>query len=151
MFKPNPNDTLSKFVQERGLSQADQALIEKFVTLDSSSRQAVVDYVLSIADAIMGLEPSTAPQGRLPESVSKPAALEPEDAPDPDIERQVERYRQHLIAKAKAEAKASTRRAPDEMTREELHAELDRQLDAEEGIQSTTSAFGSGKSDTVAG
>ena len=30
MFKPNPNDALSKFIQERGLSPADQALIEKF-------------------------------------------------------------------------------------------------------------------------
>lgn len=68
MFRPNPSDALSKFVQERGLTQADQALIEKFAALDAASRQTVVDYVLATADAIMSLEPTPAIETEQPKS-----------------------------------------------------------------------------------
>ena len=107
MFKPNPDDALSKFIQERGLSPADQALIEKFVALDAASRQAFVDYVLSTADAIMNLkspEPLAAPQNQLTELVGKPAepvlaAAIPEGS-TPEIEAQVARIREQLIIEA---------------------------------------------------
>ena len=107
MFKPNPNDALSKFIQERGLSPDDQALIEKFAALDAASRQAFVAYVLSTADAIMSLEspkPSAAPQNQLPELVGKPAepelaAVIPEGS-TPEIEAQVARIREQLIIEA---------------------------------------------------
>ena len=62
---------------------------------------------------------------------SKPSTVEPDEkAFDPEIEAQVERYRKHLIAKAKS--KAASRRAPNEMSLEEMQAELARQYALEQ-------------------
>jgi len=112
MFKPNPNDALSKFIQERGLSTDDQALIEKFAALDAASRQAFVAYVLSTADAIMSLEspkPSAAPQNQLPELTDKSAEPDNEDECDPEARAQAEEYYRELILEKRARtSRAST-------------------------------------------
>ena len=96
MLKPNPTDTLSKFIQERGLSTIDRALIEKFATLDATSRQAVVDYVLSIADTIMKLE--------LPPSVVPPV-IDPNDedaALKAAARKKADAYYEQLLLEASA-------------------------------------------------
>lgn len=52
MFAPEINDTLGAFIRERNLTTTDRILIEKFVSLSVKARWEVVNFVLSIADAL---------------------------------------------------------------------------------------------------
>ncbi len=51
MFIPEATDALDALVRERGLSQSDYILIEKFLALKSEERQAVLNFALQVAAA----------------------------------------------------------------------------------------------------
>ena len=52
MFLDKANDALDAFIYERNLTLSDRILIEKFVSLNTKARWQVVQYVLSVADAL---------------------------------------------------------------------------------------------------
>lgn len=58
MFIPEPIDALETFIRERKLSPSDRVLIQKFAALDAQSRQAVVDYVITVSDEILKAKPA---------------------------------------------------------------------------------------------
>lgn len=94
MFVPAPSGTLDEFIRERNLSQSDRILIEKLASLDSKGRQAVVDYVLSVADEIQKSSLAT-----LAPSISGPEQSET-DLAAKIVE--LERQNQELAAKVAA-------------------------------------------------
>lgn len=114
MFVPSPDGPLDAFIRERGLSMSDRILIEKFAALDSKSRQAVMDYVLSVAA-----------------DYAKTVLDAGKDIHVP--------------------ATGSSQQGAQEMTREEMHAALDRQLDAEKEATENVSGFGYGQSGMAIG
>lgn len=114
MFVPSPNGPLEAFIRERGLSASDRILIEKFAALDSKSRQAVMNYVLSVAADYAKIVPDTG------KNIHVPAA-------------------------------GPSQRGLQEMTREEMHAALDRQLDEEKEAAENVSGFGHGQSGRATG
>lgn len=149
MFEAKPENRLDELSKEYNLDELDRQMVLGYLSLSVAEREVVKKYMLgaiSRAEAKMQQSepPSTTILGLTPSDTDST-----EEAPDSDIEAQVERYRQHLIAKAKS--KNAPRKAPKEMTREELHAELDRQLNEEEKTQSATSAFGFVGSGTATG
>lgn len=81
--------------------------------------------------------------------VGAPTAESDEAAPDPEIEAQVERYRQHLIAKTKA--KSMARSPAKEMTLEEMQAEIARQYALEQDTADELSGFILGNSGMATG
>ncbi len=52
MFLPNVGNAIDEIAQEVELTERDRILIEKFLALPNESRQAVMDYVLSVAKAV---------------------------------------------------------------------------------------------------
>lgn len=54
MFNPSPQSVFDKFAQELHLEPRDRILIEKFLALPEAGRQAVMDYALSVAEAVQG-------------------------------------------------------------------------------------------------
>ncbi len=52
MFLPCVENAIEKIAQEVELTERDRILIEKFLGLPDESRQAVMDYVLSVAEAV---------------------------------------------------------------------------------------------------
>lgn len=79
MFAPKTESAMEALVQERGLSDADRLLVEKFLNLKPAERQVVMKYVLSVAA-----------------EYTQPAALLAIQT-DEDIEAEVEEYRRRLI------------------------------------------------------
>lgn len=124
MFVPAPTDALDTFIRERNLSASDRILIEKFAALDAGSRQAVVEYVLSVADEILKSSTSAASSSS---SVGKDipvlatsggsgeqraeADTSEQDQPEEDFEaqarKQAELYYQQLLSE-----KEQARQAP---------------------------------------
>lgn len=124
MFNPKSSAAMEALARERGLMHSDSVLIEKFLSMKPQIRLAVAEYMLEVA-----------------------AALNSDDTPldfvatrrSPDIDTEVGHYRSDLLMDEKFAAKHDVHRpmeakSPQEMTDEEIHAELDRQL-AEEKKQ----------------
>lgn len=66
MFEPEEEDAWEEVVKQRGLTQSDRILIEKFMNLKPASRQAVMEYMKKIVaalndeTALPGYEPTPA-------------------------------------------------------------------------------------------
>lgn len=73
MFIPEPCDALETFIRERKLSPSDRVLIQKFAALDAQSRQAVVDYVITVSDEILKARPAPVSDAGKDISVLTPA------------------------------------------------------------------------------
>lgn len=112
---------MEALARERGLTHSDFVLIEKFLNMKPQSRLAVAEYMLEVAAALDG---DSTP-------LDSVAAQK-----NPDIDTEVGHYRTDLLMDEDFAAKHGTGRqasakAPQEMTDEELHAVLDRQLTEE--------------------
>lgn len=60
MFVPKGTDPLEELVKQRGLSDGDRLLIEKFLRLDKVERQAVIKFLSSFAKDFVSLETTAA-------------------------------------------------------------------------------------------
>ncbi|WP_166542200.1 helix-turn-helix domain-containing protein [Acutalibacter sp. 1XD8-36] len=103
MFEPEATNALDALVKERGISRAEQILIEKFLNLKPENRQAVMDYLLDVAAAISG----TVTPNDSSASVYVPEVPVDEynAAADIDIDAEVARYRAELEDQKKAAEK----------------------------------------------
>lgn len=107
MFLESSNDALEMLAAKYNLSRDARALVEEFVNLKPDIQQVFVDYALKVArsiasgeddsDAVLQPEPPTTPTA--PAKTTEPDS---EEEYNPDIEAQVERYRQQLILEASA-------------------------------------------------
>lgn len=120
IFEAKPETHLDELSKEYNLDELDRQMILGYLNLNEAERKVVKQYMQGVISRT-----EAKPQQ------SKPSTVEPDEkAFDPEIEAQVERYRKHLIAKAKS--KAASRRAPNEMSLEEMQAELARQYALEQ-------------------
>lgn len=96
MFAPDASDELEALVKKYDLSNADQVLIEKYVSLKAGSRETIINFISDVAAAIGSLDAPNAkafPSGGI--------------SADIDIDAEVEAYRQQLELQKKAEAESS--------------------------------------------
>lgn len=115
MFAPEIEDALGVFIRERNLTSTDRILIEKFVSLSTKARQAVVSYVLGIADALWE-ECKESVQQRTGQGTSEQERTQEDiggqEQVQPDIEAQArteaeEFYRQRLLEKSQTVASSA--------------------------------------------
>lgn len=105
MFEPEATNALDALVKERGISRAEQILIEKFLNLKPENRQAVMDYLLDVAAAISDSAAATHTTGI--EYIPETPADEYNAAADIDIDAEVAKYRAELERQKKAMADTS--------------------------------------------
>lgn len=105
MFEPEAANALDALVKERGISRAEQILIEKFLNLKPENRQAVMDYLLDVAAAISDSATATHTAGI--EYIPEIPADEYNAAADIDIDAEVAKYRAELERQKKAMADTS--------------------------------------------
>lgn len=117
MFVPKEEDALDELAKQYNLSDVDCVLVEKFLKLKPTERQAVIAYM---KDVVSALNTKTTPAGNAGKNIHVPAA-------------------------------GSSQRGLQEMTQEEMHAALDRQLDEEKEAAENASGFGHGQSGRAIG
>ena len=118
MFNSKSSAALEALARERGLTHSDFVLIEKFLNMKPQSRLVIAEYMLEVAAA---LQNDNTPLDNV-------AAKK-----NTDIDTEVFHYRSDLLMDEDFAARHDVNRPmaakPSlEMTAEELHAELDRQL-----------------------
>lgn len=96
MFKPAPKYGIDMLAQEHNLTHNENILIEKFVNLKPENRQAVIDYILEVANSINNYDTEIA------EPICPENSL--------DIEKEVDEYRKELELEKKVEEKSSVLR-----------------------------------------
>lgn len=57
MMNPQSDDALENLAREKGLSRAEIILIEKFLNLKPEVRRALVDYAVSVSEALRDVDP----------------------------------------------------------------------------------------------
>lgn len=57
MMDPQADNALENLAREKGLSQAEVILIEKFLNLKPEVRRALVDYAVSVSEALRDVDP----------------------------------------------------------------------------------------------
>lgn len=60
MMDPQSDDALENLAREKGLSRAEIILIEKFLNLKPEVRRALVDYAVSVSEALRDVDPDEA-------------------------------------------------------------------------------------------
>ena len=100
MLAPNPNDTLDAFIRERNLTTTDRILIEKFASLSIKARWEIVNYMLSLADALWECSTHNQEADTMPPPV--PTGKEKADADLAAKVAELERQNQELSAKIAA-------------------------------------------------
>ena len=131
MFKPKPSDILDQLAYKYKLFNFDYVMIEKFLAMPPDLRRAIYDHFHDVDAALAEMNPYA------------PAYIGNE--PPQPMDSFMESYK-----KLKIENPVKNRTIQ-EMSREEIHAELDRQLDAEKEAAENVRGYGHGKSDTTTG
>lgn len=130
MFEAKPENRLDELSKEYNLDELDRQMVLGYLNLNVMEREVVKRYMLGvISRAEIKAQRSEPPSDEMLRAAPLAAKLH-EELPNPEIEAQVERYRQHLIAKAKAKSMAQS--PAKEMTLEEMQAELARQYALEQ-------------------
>lgn len=131
MFKPKSSDILDQLAEKYKLFDFEYAMIEKFLTMPPDLRRAIYDHFHDVDAALseMGSH-ATAYTGNKP---SQPIDNFMDSSKKLKIENPVEN------------------RTIQEMSRQKIHAELDRQLDAEKEVAENVQDYGRGSSDTATG
>lgn len=115
MFKTAPSDALYKLKQDHNLSEADYVMVEKFVSLQPETRQAVFNYMKEVVASFegSGVKPFfPAYRNEPPQPVDDVlnAMQETGARHKPSIDEQVEDYRRQLEAEEKAVGESSALR-----------------------------------------
>ena len=137
MFLPPPTDTLDVLTKEYDLSHNARILVEEFVGLKPEMQQVFIDFARKAA-------------ANFHSESTVPATPQKQET---DLAAQVaklERQNQELAAEIAA-MREQERRAPQDMTDEELRAELDRQLLEEKNRAENSTVSGPTNSDTATG
>ena len=129
MFKPKPSDILDQLAYKYKLFNFDYAMIEKFLAMPPDLRRAIYDHFHNVDAALAEMDPYA------------PAYIRNE--PPQQMDSFMESYK-----KLKIENPVENRTIQ-EMSREEIHAELDHQLDAEKEVAENVQDYGRGSSDTA--
>lgn len=157
MFLQGDDAIIADVAERYHLSELDKEAFRLFLNLDDAGRRGLMTFLLSFVDKIFK-NPVLYRQYRQ-------AGGELSKLSQADIEAEVTAYRNELELLAKVQAdevkstvkqstnsnsiKAAKRKAPNEMTREDIIAELERQLDEEEETRNTSPVFGPGSSGTA--
>lgn len=131
MFKPKPSDILDQLAYKYKLFNFDYVMIEKFLAMPPDLRRAIYDHFHDVDAALAEMDPYA-------------PAYSGNDPP-----QQMDELTDSF--KKMGSEKPVENRAVQEMSREEIHAELDRQLDEEKEVAENAQDYGHGKSGTATG
>lgn len=131
MFKAKPSDILDQLAYKYKLFNFDYVMIEKFLAMPPDLRRAIYDHFHDVDAALAEMDPYA------------PAYIGNE--PPQSMDSLVDSFK-----KPKNENQAKNRTIQ-EMSREEIHAELDRQLDEEKEVVENVQDYGHGRSGTATG
>lgn len=131
MFKPKPSDILDQLAYKYKLFNFDYVMIEKFLAMPPDLRRAIYDHFHDVDAALAEMDPYAPAY----------AGSGPPQSMDEFMDS---------LKKSKNENMAKNRTIQ-EMSREEIHAELDRQLDEEKEAAENVQDYGHGKSGTATG
>lgn len=131
MFKAKPSDILDQLAYKYKLFNFDYVMIEKFIAMPPDLRRAIYDHFHDVDAALAEMDPYA------------PAYIgnEPPQPMDSLVNSFKKSKNENLVAN----------RTMQEMSREEIHAELDRQLDAEKEAVENARGYGHGNSDKAIG
>lgn len=131
MFKAKPSDILDQLAYKYKLFNFDYVMIEKFIAMPPDLRRAIYDHFHDVDAALAEMDPYA------------PAYIgnEPPQPMDNLVNSFKKSKNENLVAN----------RTMQEMSREEIHAELDRQLDAEKEAVENARGYGHGNSDKAIG
>jgi len=157
MFLNDEDTLIAKVADKYHLDSLDLEAFKLYVRLSESDRKVLMSFSFSLAEKILEKPALYRECKRVRGELPKLSQA--------DIEAEVTAYRNELELLAKVQAdevkstvkqstnsnsiKAAKRKAPDEMTREDIIAELERQLDEEEETRNTSPVFGPGSSGTA--
>lgn len=136
-FLPPPRDTLDVLTKEYDLSHNARILVEEFVGLKPEMQQVFIDFARKVAASFHSESTVPATQQKQETDLAAQVAK---------LERQNQELAAEIIAMREQEMKV-----PQEMTDEELRAELDRQLLEEKNQAEKGAAYGPTNSDTAIG
>lgn len=139
MFKPKPSDILEQLVAEYGLSDIAGAMVKSFINLKPDIQVEMFNFFSNVVSLVNG---------------NPKAETEKEHQLDETTQRALELFRKNFpngYAQDESTTEDAANRTMQEMSREELHAELDRQLDAEKEAAENARGYGHGNSDTAIG
>lgn len=131
MFKAKPSDILDQLAYKYKLFNFDYVMIEKFLAMPPDLRRAIYDHFHDVDAALAEMDPYAPAY----------AGSGPPQSMDEFMDS---------LKKSKNENMAKNRTIQ-EMSREEIHAELDRQLDEEKEAAENVQDYGHGKSGTATG
>ena len=131
MFGPKPSDILDQLAYKYKLFNFDYVMIEKFLAMPPDLRRAIYDHFHDVDAALSEMDPYA------------PAYIgnKPPQPMDSLVNSFKKSKNENLVAN----------RTMQEMSREEIHAELDRQLDAEKEAVENARGYGHGNSDKAIG
>lgn len=75
METPKPTDTMDALAKERGMSENDRILVEKFLGLKPEGREAVMQYILEVAAAVNAKNAGASPPAAQPAAVDEKKGL----------------------------------------------------------------------------
>lgn len=131
MFKPKPSDILDQLAYKYKLFNFDYVMIEKFLAMPPDLRRAIYDHFHDVDAALAEMDPY--------------APAYSGSGPPQSMDGFMDSF------KTTKNEKLVKNRTMQEMSREEIHAELDRQLDEEKEAAENVRDYGHGKSDTATG
>lgn len=131
MFKAKPSDILDQLAYKYKLFNFDYVMIEKFLAMPPDLRRAIYEHFHDVDAALAEMDPYA------------PAYIGNE--PPQPMDSFMESYK-----KLKIENPVN-KRTIQEMSREEIHAELDRQLDVEKEAAENVQDSGRGSSGAATG
>lgn len=131
MFKPKQSDILDQLAYKYKLFNFDYVMIEKFLSMPPELRRAIYDHFHDIDATLSEMDPYA------------PAyAKNEQPQPTDDFADSFKKLKNENMA---------ANRTIQKMSREEIHAELDRQLDAEKEAVESAQGYGHGSSGTSVG
>lgn len=147
MFLQGDDALVAKVAEKYNLSPLDLEAFKLYVKLNGNDRNVLMSFAFSLAGKIL--------ENPVLYRQYKQARGELPNLSKADIDVEVAAYRNELellVAEEKEEAAPKkAMKPPHEMSREEIHAELDRQLDEEKEAAENVSDSGHGKFDTAIG
>lgn len=147
MFLQGDDALVAKVAEKYNLSPLDLEAFKLYVKLNGNDRNVLMSFAFSLAGKIL--------ENPVLYRQYKQARGELPKLSEADIDVEVAAYRNELELLAAVEKEEGAPQAasnpPHEMSREEIHAEVDRQLDEEKEAAENASGYGHGKSGMATG
>lgn len=97
MFVPKKEDALDELAKQRGLTRGDRILVEKFLDLKPTSRQAVMEYMKKVVAALSADSPAVQGLSSAPVDTRTRSEKPVSEWTQAEIDAEAEEYRRELF------------------------------------------------------